>query len=52
MFDRSKSDIAETSGVSVVLTLTDGTELKGRLAVPGRALDGGHPQRDDAVRGI
>ncbi len=35
MFDRSKSDVAETSGVSVILILTDGTELKGRLAVPG-----------------
>jgi hypothetical protein len=35
MFDRSKSDVAETSGVSVILVLTDGTELKGRLAVPG-----------------
>jgi hypothetical protein len=35
MFDRSKGEVTDTSGVSVVLTLTDGTELKGRLAVPG-----------------
>jgi hypothetical protein len=39
MFERSKTDITDTSGVSVVLTLTDGTELKGRLAVPaGRSM--------------
>lgn len=39
MFDRNRGEIADTSGVSVVLTLTDGTELKGRLAVPaGRAM--------------
>ena len=39
MFERSKSDIAETPGVSVVLMLTDGTELKGRLASPiGRSI--------------
>ena len=35
MFERSKSEPADTSGVSVVLTLTDGSELKGRLAIPG-----------------
>ena len=39
MFDRSKGDTLDTSGVSVVLTLTDGTEMKGRLAVPnGRSM--------------
>jgi hypothetical protein len=39
MFDRSKGDTVDTSGVSVVLTLTDGAELKGRLAVPtGRSM--------------
>lgn len=39
MFERSKAEIVDTSGVSVVLTLTDGTELKGRLAVPaGRSM--------------
>ena len=39
MFERSKGDTVDTSGVSVVLTLTDGTELKGRLAVPtGRSM--------------
>lgn len=39
MFERSKSEPVDTSGVSVVLTLTDGTELKGRLAVPtGRSM--------------
>jgi hypothetical protein len=39
MFERSKSEAVDTSGVSVVLTLTDGTELKGRLAVPaGRSM--------------
>jgi hypothetical protein len=39
MFDRSKGDTIDTSGVSVVLTLTDGAELKGRLAVPtGRSM--------------
>jgi hypothetical protein len=39
MFERSKGETADTSGVSVVLTLTDGTELKGRLAIPpGRAM--------------
>lgn len=39
MFERSKADIVDTSGVSVVLTLTDGTELKGRLAIPaGRSM--------------
>ena len=39
MFDRSKGDTVDASGVSVVLTLTDGTELKGRLAVPtGRSM--------------
>lgn len=39
MFERSKADMVDTSGVSVVLTLTDGTELKGRLAIPaGRSM--------------
>jgi hypothetical protein len=39
MFDRSKGDTVDTLGVSVVLTLTDGAELKGRLAVPtGRSM--------------
>ena len=39
MFERSKADIVDTSGVSVVLMLTDGTELKGRLATPvGRSI--------------
>jgi hypothetical protein len=39
MFERSKSEPVDTSGISVVLTLTDGTELKGRLAVPtGRSM--------------
>lgn len=35
MFERSKADVADTSGMSVVLTLADGAELKGRVAVPG-----------------
>ena len=39
MFERSKADIVDTSGVSVVLMLIDGTELKGRLASPnGRSI--------------
>ena len=39
VFERSKADIVDTSGVSVVLMLTDGTELKGRLASPvGRSI--------------
>jgi hypothetical protein len=41
MFERSKVDSAasDTSGASVALTLTDGAELKGRLAIPqGRSL--------------
>lgn len=33
MFERTKVDTPETSGTSVALTLTDGAELKGRLAV-------------------
>ncbi len=38
MFDR-KTDTPEGSGSSAVLTLTDGSELKGRIAVPpGRTL--------------
>lgn len=38
MFDR-KTDTSEGSGTSAVLTLTDGTELKGRVAVTaGRTL--------------
>ncbi len=39
MFERTKADSPEGSGTSVVLTLTDGTELKGRVAVTtGRTL--------------
>ena len=41
MFERSKVDGvgSDVSGVSVALTLTDGAEVKGRLAVPqGRTL--------------
>jgi hypothetical protein len=38
MFDR-KADVPEGTGTSVVLTLNDGTELKGRIAVSaGRAV--------------
>jgi hypothetical protein len=38
MFERGKVDTGTgegVTGVSVVLSLTDGTELKGRLAIPG-----------------
>ena len=43
MFERSRVDSgqgeAATAGISVALTLTDGSEIKGRLAVPqGRSL--------------
>ena len=41
MFERSKVDSvgSDASGVSVAVTMTDGTELKGRLAVPqGRSM--------------